>query len=47
VKDQPTEASVNPFYVGRLGLPTTSFNDAQEGGPFAVEQCEVVVEREG
>ena len=47
MKDQPTEASVNPFYVGRLGLPTTSFNDAQDLVPITVEQGEIMAEREG
>ena len=46
MKDQPTEATMDPLHVGRLKGPSAPFNHRDNRRPFAVEQRKVVVERE-
>ena len=47
MKDQPTEASMNPLNVYRLRCPTARLHQPQHVRPIAVEQGQGMVEREG
>src|SRR6056300_1378194 len=47
VKDQATEASVNPFDMGRLEGPTGGFDPFADLLPFTVKQRNLRVQRKG
>ena len=46
MKDQPTEAPVDPFHVHRLRGPTTRCHQPLHVWPFTVEQRKGVVKRQ-
>ena len=46
MKDQPTEASVDPLDVHRLRGPTARFNQLPHLRPITVQQSKGVVNRE-